>query len=120
MDETSDTGLHPVKVVMGPNWRFWVWLKKQFSAVSLSTIGGVIAVAIGYLWHEKMEWVKVSERVVVLETEVIPVIQNTSATNALEHRVTVLEGDFKHATEEAGKPLVIETRTRKVTSGRQR
>lgn len=104
----SDTGLHPVKKVMGPNWRVWAWIKEQFSATSLWTIAGVVVSALGYLWFEQLELTKVRERVIVLETQVVPVVQGAQRIDALDHRVSLLEGIVNQATTEARKPIAVQ------------
>lgn len=86
-----------LKTEFGRNWRNWAWFRQQWTKVSLSVIGGLltIIVAIGG-WA-----VSLKTRVVVLETEVEPVLKegklesnNSVRIEDIERRVKRLEDNL--------------------------
>jgi len=101
----------------GQSWRIWRWVRNQFSVTSLSAIGGVLAIAGGYVMHLRQEVAVVRERVVVLETRVVPVLEDQTAVKVLqtrvedhENRITRIENDWIDAKIEAGTPPVSHRR----------
>lgn len=64
--------------------RWALWVRKQFTATSLTVIGLVVAGAWGYIAHIREQVSSLTTRVVVLETVVIP-------DQALKGRVSALE-----------------------------
>jgi len=81
----------------GRNWRSWAWFRDQWTNLSLSIVGGLCAILIGIGgWA-----VSLKTRVVVLETEVTPILRETKveSNNAiqiidLDRRVTRLENNL--------------------------
>lgn len=96
----------------GKSWRVWAWLQRQFSPISLTAIAAVSAFGGGYITNLKT-------RVVVLETQVIPVLQDTAAVTTLkakveDHagRIDRLEKDYDVAYRESNTPPVAHKRAK--------
>lgn len=81
---TDPTASGVFKKEFGPYWRWWRWIARQFSVLSLGTIGGILAVGGGYIIH-------LGTRVVVLETRVVPVLEARKEETANQIRITDLE-----------------------------
>lgn len=114
-DITNGNGNHQRTMILrlefGRYWRAWSWLRRQFSGVSLGAICTVIAVCGGYIAHLRESVAQVRERVIVLETRVVPVIRDEAAVTALqgqvalhEARIQSLEDDYHWAVQKAGEP----------------
>jgi hypothetical protein len=93
-----------LKAEFGANWRWWAWFRKQWSAMSLTVVGacGAALLALGH-WA-----LNVQTRVVVLETQVVPVLKDESRVDKLEAkydghetRIANLEADYRTAQEHA-------------------
>lgn len=104
--EHTDTGMLPVATVFGPTWRFALWVRRQFTLTSVATLIGTIGAIGGWA-------LSLQTRVVVLETKVIPFVQDQGQLAVMnqrlddhERRIGVLEDDYNHAQEEAGTPPV--------------
>lgn len=98
-----------LKAQFGENWRWWRWIQHQFTATSLGAIGAIVVTCGGYIVHLRESVVQVRERVVVLETKVIPFVQDQVRMGAMEatitdhdERLTRLEHNWDDATHEAG------------------
>jgi|SRR5579863_2400187 len=78
----SRTGI--LRAELGQAWRWWVWFARQFTPTSLSAIGTIISLCGLYIIHLREDVATVRERVVVLETRVIPVIQSSDEITKLE------------------------------------
>jgi hypothetical protein len=96
----------------GKSWRMWAWVRRQFSVTSVSAIVGVFVCCWGVI-------LSLQTRVVVLETKVIPVIQDealvtTLKANVAEHdrRITQLEADYRTAAHESETPPVAHKRVK--------
>lgn len=86
----------------GRYWRAWRWVRRQFSATSLATIGAVIVGCGGWILSLKT-------RVVVLETQVVPVLKSEDrlakvegAVIAHDARIGSMERNYEYAKQEAG------------------
>lgn len=97
----------------GVYWRAWAWIGKQFTPTSLSAIGAVLVAAGGYIAHLRESVAQVRERVVVLETRIIPFTEGQTEIATIkaimgdhEARIHRLEDDYDHAYVEAGTPPV--------------
>jgi hypothetical protein len=108
-DPLTRTGV--LRAHFGEHYRFWMWLREQFTPVSLSVIASVIIAASGYIMHLRESISAVTMRVVVLETRVIPVIDQSNLTAALEvqindmgDRVERLEQHWDNASDIASIP----------------
>lgn len=93
--EHTDTGVHSVRDVFGESWRIWVTVKRQFTPTSLTIIAAIIAAAGGWIVHMHEQLARQDTRIVVLETEVVPVVKGSEKLEALDHRLTTLEEDFQ-------------------------
>jgi hypothetical protein len=101
-----------LRAEFGVNWRLWSWFKHQFTATSLSAIGAVTLAAAGYIVHLNSRVGELGVQVVVLETQVVPVLaarrdetDNKIEIENLKQRVTRIESSWDVATvEAAGKP----------------
>lgn len=108
-----------LRVHFGESYKFWIWIRKQFTPASISLILGILAAAAGYISHLRENVAAVTTRVVVLETRVIPVLDQSNKTAALEtelkdhnQRISRLEDDYDTARNEAVKPLASFRRRR--------
>lgn len=107
-DEDPLTRSGILKAEFGENWRWWRWLQHQFTATSLGAIGAVIVTCGGYIVHLRESVVQVRERVVVLETKVIPFVQEQARLEAIdtklgahEERIRRIEDNWDTATVQA-------------------
>jgi hypothetical protein len=103
----------------GKSWRIWAWAQRQFSATSLGIFGVLLAACGTYIVHLRENVVEVRTRVVVLEKQVIPVIQDESIVTTLkanvaahEQRLGRLEQDYDVAYQESLKPPVPRKRVK--------
>ena len=108
-DTHTRTGV--LRAHFGEYYRFWIWVRNQFTPISMSVIVSVIVTAGGYIAHLRENISSVTTRVVVLETRVIPVIDQSNKTAALEveinglgKRVDKLEDRWENARVVAGTP----------------
>lgn len=106
-----------LKVHFGHYWRAWRWLQHQFTVTSISAIAGVLGLAGGYIVHLRQDVAVVRERVVVLETRVVPVLGEQSAVAVLQarvedhdQRISRIESDWIDARNAAGTPPVVRRR----------
>jgi hypothetical protein len=117
MEDSSLTG------VFGPEGaaaiRGWEKFRRQFTATSLSVIGAIATIGAGYIAYIHQALATVSTRVVVLETQVIPVIKDEGLVAGLnatvtghEGRITRLEHDYDIAYRESDSPPVPRRRTK--------
>lgn len=102
--EHVSTGHFAVEQVFGPGWRFWVWLKRQFTLTSVLTLAGSVAVLGGWA-------LSLQTRVVVLETRVLPFVSDQGHLEVIDQRLTehdrrlgTLEAHDAQATKEAEGP----------------
>jgi hypothetical protein len=93
----------------GKSWRAWAWVQRQFTPTSLGAIGFLIVAAGTYIVHLRENVIEVTTRVIVLEKQVIPVLQDSSAVTMLrdtvaahEQRITRLEANWDDAKTQAG------------------
>ena len=124
MSEQPDDNVDPTQSAIlrarfGPYWRAWAWVREQFTPASLTVLGGVIVGAWGYIAHLRESVVQVRERVVVLETKVIPFVQDQSAIATIktrlddhDSRLDRLERDWDFAKNESATPPVPGIRRR--------
>lgn len=105
-DPAARSGI--LRAEFGENWRWWRWLQHQFTATSLGAIGAILVTCGGYIIHLRESVVQVRERVVVLETKVIPFVQDqtrlaTIGTQLEDHeeRLSRLETNWDNATVQA-------------------
>lgn len=109
-----------LRIHFGHYWRAWRWIRRQFTVTSLSAIAGVLTIAGGYIVHLRQDVAVVRERVVVLETRVVPVLGEQSAVAVLrsrvddhENRITRIETDWIDARTAAGAPPVARRSARR-------
>jgi hypothetical protein len=95
----------------GPSWRAWRWLREQFSVTSIAALVSVLGILGGYVVHLRQDVAVVRERVVVLETRVVPVLSDRTDVAVLqtrvedhEQRITRIEADWIDAKAAAGTP----------------
>lgn len=69
----------------GRYWRAWWWLRLQWSVTSLATLGAVIIGIGGWAMNLKT-------RVVILETEVLPVLEESKREQVNSERIEALDG----------------------------
>ncbi|HSY05874.1 MAG TPA: hypothetical protein VK803_07995 [Steroidobacteraceae bacterium] len=91
-----------LKAEFGERWRWWAWFRKQWSATSLTVVLGGLGTLGGWALNLKT-------RVVILETKVIPVIQDEGAITTLkdavaahDQRISRLENNWDDAKTAAG------------------
>lgn len=108
-DPLTRTGV--LRANFGEYYRFWIVVRNQFTPISLSVIVSVIVAAAGYIAHLRENISAVTTRVVVLETRVIPVLDQSNKTAALEveindtrERVDRLEQHWDNASDVANTP----------------
>ena len=102
-----------LRAEFGENWRWWRWLQRQFSVTSLGTIAALLVAGGGYIVHLRESVVQVRERVVVLETKVIPFVEGETRIATLETvlndhgaRITRLESNWDEAKSAAAAPPI--------------
>ena len=76
-----------LKAKFGRSWRLWAWVRRQFSVTSVATLVIVAGSAWGYIAYLRESVVAVRERVIVLETKVIPLVQEQDEQGALREMV---------------------------------
>ncbi len=108
-DAITRTGV--LRAHFGDSYRFWIWVRGQFTPASIGIIVSVALAAGGYIMNLRERISAVTTRVVVLETRVIPVIDQNSNTKALQveiddtrDRVERLEGYWDNASAVASIP----------------
>lgn len=84
-DPLTRTGV--LKAYFGEQYRFWLWIRGQFSPASLGVIAGVILTAGGYIMNLRETISAVTTRVIVLETRVIPVLDQSNRTAVIEEQI---------------------------------
>jgi hypothetical protein len=101
-DAASRSGI--LKAEFGRNWRWWAWFRAQWSAMSITVVVAGVAALGGWALNLKT-------RVVVLETQVVPVLKDEGRVDRLEatqnaqgDRITRLEGEWDNATKQADTP----------------
>lgn len=106
-----------LRAELGQFWKGWIWLARQFNPTSLSALGAVIVACGGYIIHLREDVAKTTERVVVLETKVIPVIGDENRVTMIEtkvadhdQRITRLEDNYDTAQREAGRAPIARRR----------
>lgn len=112
-DEHEDplTRTSVLRAHFGESYRFWVWVRGQFTPASIGVIISVVVAAAGYIVHLRETISSVTTRVVVLETRVIPVLDQSNKTAALQveiddmrDRVDRLEQHWDNASDVASIP----------------
>jgi hypothetical protein len=89
-DPLTRTGV--LRENFGESYRFWIWVRNQFTPASISIIVGVIIAASGYIAHLRETVSSVTTRVLVLETRVVPVLEQGSKTAVLEEQIRDMSG----------------------------
>lgn len=91
--------------------RWALWVRRQFTVTSVACISAVVSIAGGYIVHLREDVARVSTRVVVLETEVVPDAQLKQKVAELqlqqvnhEARLRNLEDNYQFAREHAADP----------------
>lgn len=84
-DPLTRTGV--LRAHFGESYRFWMWARKQFTPASIGVIVSILVAASGYIAHLRENISSVTTRVVVLETRVIPVLDQSNKTAALEVQI---------------------------------
>lgn len=85
-DQLTRTGV--LKAHFGEQYRFWIWLRAQFTPASVGVILSVVVTASGYIAHLRETVSAVTMRVVILETRVIPVLDQGNRTAVLEEQIS--------------------------------
>jgi hypothetical protein len=85
-DLLTRTGV--LRAHFGESYRFWIWVRNQFTPASIGIIIGVIVAASGYIAHLRENISSITTRVIVLETRVIPVLDQSNRTAVLEEQIT--------------------------------
>ena len=106
-DPAARSGI--LKAEFGVNWRWWRWFRFQFNPTSLGAIGAIIVTCGSYIVHLRESVVQVRERVVVLETKVIPFVQDQGELEGFkaeltdhDQRIGRLESNWDTAQAQAG------------------
>jgi hypothetical protein len=101
-DERQHTDSQVLRRYFGKAWRSWWWVRRQFTATSLTTIGAIVIGGGGWILTLKT-------RVVVLETQVVPVLKSEDRLAHLEvtagnqeGRLSAVERDLEWARQHAG------------------
>ncbi len=81
-DPLTRTGV--LKAHLGESYRFWIWIRNQFTPASIGLIVSVVVAAGGYIMNLRENVAAVTTRVVVLETRVIPMLDESNRTAALQ------------------------------------
>jgi len=89
-DPLTRTGV--LKAHFGEQYRFWVWVRGQFTPASVGIILSVVVTAATYIAHLRETVSAVTTRVVVLETRVIPVLDQSNKTAVLEAEIKDMGG----------------------------
>jgi hypothetical protein len=84
--------------------RWALWVRRQFTATSLTVIGLVAGSAWAYIGHLREQIAQVTTRVVVLETEVIPDKDLKLKVAEHEARLRNLEDNYQFARDHAADP----------------
>lgn len=85
---------------LGEHWKIWQWLSRRFSRASAATILALIGTCGGYILHLNDKIATIKERVVVLETKVVPALADQATRDRLEQlesRVVRLEDGWFYA-----------------------
>jgi hypothetical protein len=108
-DPLTRTGV--LRAHFGESYRFWIWVRSQFTPASIGIIVSVVVAAGGYIVHLRETVSSVTMRVLVLETRVIPVLDHSNKTAVLEtqirdvrERVDRLEEHWDNASDVASIP----------------
>lgn len=86
-DPLTRTGV--LRASFGEQYRFWVWVRNQFTPASIGIIVSIVVAAAGYIMHLRESISAVTTRVLVLETRVIPVLESNK-TGSLTTDVATL------------------------------
>ncbi len=84
-DVLTRTGV--LKAHFGEQYRFWMWARHQFTPASVGIIVTIIITAWGYIAHLRETVSAVTTRVVVLETRVVPVMEQGNKTAVLQQQI---------------------------------
>lgn len=108
-----------MRAEFGKSWRVWAWIQRQFTPTSLGAIGIVMTACATYIVHLRENVVEVTTRVIVLEKQVIPVLQDNSTVTTLKakvedhaNRIDRLEKDYDVAYHESMAPPVPRKRAK--------
>ncbi len=106
-DAASLTGIFGAAKARQLRWALWI--RRQFTATSLSVIVAIAGAAWAYIGHLREQVSSVTTRVVVLETEVIPDLRLQDRVSDLEKgqatneaRLHNLEDNYDFARAHAG------------------
>ncbi|TMK82949.1 MAG: hypothetical protein E6G57_16540 [Actinobacteria bacterium] len=84
-EPASHTRTQVLRGEFGENWRSWSWFRRQWSTVSLSTVGGLALALLGVLtWA----W-NLNTHVTIVETHVVEPLR---MIEALDKRIGRIEG----------------------------
>lgn len=100
-DELTRTSV--LRAHFGDSFRFWVWIRKQFSPASIGVIISIVIGAGGYILHLRETILAVTTRVVVLETEVVPAIGQADHTALMDGRLKALDEEVKDMHDRIGR-----------------
>lgn len=110
-DDDTFTRTSVLRAHFGDSYKVWIWIRKQFTPASLGVIVSVVLAAGGYIIHLRETVSEVTTRVIVLETRVVPVLEQADKTVQLEteltdvrQRIVRLEADWDNASEVATIP----------------
>ena len=84
-DPLTRTGV--LKAHFGEQYRFWIWVRNQFTPASLGVIVTILITASGYISHLRENISAVTTRVIVLETRVLPVLEQGGKTAVIEEQI---------------------------------
>ena len=110
-DPADSTRTQILRLEMGDNWRAWRWLQRQFSKTSIGTILALAALFVAYVQQTRVDTAKLTTRVVVLETQIVPDLKLAGRVATLEQRdvdhqarIEDLENNYSFARAHAGDP----------------
>lgn len=100
-DPLTRTGV--LRATFGEGYRGWIWVRNQFTPASLGVIFGIVAAAGGYIVNVREHLTAVTTRVVVLETRVIPVLDQSGKTGVLTTDVAAIRVSLEDTVRRVGR-----------------